>query len=607
MRRSLGIYLFLAVIAILVLLVGRPVLADELYVDDDPGCGGNSPCYSTIQAAIDDAAPGDTVLVEDGTYTGIGNKNIDFQGKAITVRSQNGPTVCTIDCGGIGRGFYFQNGEGAGSVLSGFTITNGSADHGGGIYCDSASPMITNCRFISNTANFYGGGIRCNNGSSPGIADCAFESNTAKYGAAIACTSSSPTISNCTLETNAADYFGGGIYCDSASPEITGCTLNANTAVRYGGGIYCEASSSPNVSDCTISNNTATSSIFGGGGGVYSTSSSPSISDSTINNNTAEKSGGGLYGDDSPLTITNCNISMNTATSNRGGGIYFFFNEPTISGSTISDNRAYDGGGIFCESSSPRVYTTTISGNTAERSAGGIYCDLSYASFGTCTISNNTAVYEGGVRLSGGSHVILANCVISNNTADYGAGIGIYSSPSNIINCTVTKNTATIEGGGLRLVSSTLRPAVINTILWADAPDEIKVVSGPILFEYCNIQGGYAGTGNIDTNPAFVDPASDNFHLGALSGCIDAATSDSAPEVDFDGTARYDDQATPDTGSGDITYYDIGAYEYYPVCEGDFDTDGDADGSDLAILIDSGGADIDIFAEDFGRMDCPQR
>ncbi len=88
----------------------------------------------------------------DGIYTGPGNRDIDFKGKAITVRSENGPLNCIIDSQGLGRGFYFHTTEDAGSVLSGFTITNGQADSGGGIYCVSASPSITDCRIIANNA-----------------------------------------------------------------------------------------------------------------------------------------------------------------------------------------------------------------------------------------------------------------------------------------------------------------------------------------------------------------------------------------------------------------------------------------------------------------------
>ena len=85
--------------------------------------------FSTIQGAIDAAVDGDTVIVADGTYTGEGNRDLDFSGKAITVRSENGAENCIINCEGTEaeyhRGFNFINGEDAVSVLDSFTIING--------------------------------------------------------------------------------------------------------------------------------------------------------------------------------------------------------------------------------------------------------------------------------------------------------------------------------------------------------------------------------------------------------------------------------------------------------------------------------------------------
>ena len=104
----------------------------------------------TIQAGIDVAANGDTVLVDDGIYTGLGNVNINFNGKAITVTSVSGAQVTVIDCEEIldTRGVAFENGETNASVFNGFTIKNGNiqtAGNGGGIICEnSSSPTITN-------------------------------------------------------------------------------------------------------------------------------------------------------------------------------------------------------------------------------------------------------------------------------------------------------------------------------------------------------------------------------------------------------------------------------------------------------------------------------
>jgi len=119
--------------------------------------------YPTIQAGIDAAEKGDTVLVADGTYKGDGNRDIEFKGKKITVQSEHGPKDCIIDCEASEndphRGFYFHRKEVKYSVLDGFTIKKGYATEdtpgdarGGGILCESTSPTIKNCIFEENTA-----------------------------------------------------------------------------------------------------------------------------------------------------------------------------------------------------------------------------------------------------------------------------------------------------------------------------------------------------------------------------------------------------------------------------------------------------------------------
>ena len=113
--------------ALLALVLAAPpgALAAVLHVSPD-GAGQ----YPTIQAAIDASAPGDTILLADGTYRGDGNRDIKYRGKAITVRSQNDePSLCTIDCQGTAsephRGFDFCGGEPATAVLRGVAIADG--------------------------------------------------------------------------------------------------------------------------------------------------------------------------------------------------------------------------------------------------------------------------------------------------------------------------------------------------------------------------------------------------------------------------------------------------------------------------------------------------
>ena len=199
--------------------------------------------YQTIQDAIDAASNGDTVMVADGTYVGAGNKDLDFEGKAITVRSANGPANCIIDCQGSGRGFYFHTGETKSSVVSGFTITNGNTDYGGAIRCIS-SPTINNCRIIANTAGYSGGGIFCVLRSIT-ITNCTIIDNTASWGGGIFISNARPEITNCTIIGNQATS-GGGIYIKTAGPIIRNCVLWGDISIEHdpGGDLpsiqYCD-------------------------------------------------------------------------------------------------------------------------------------------------------------------------------------------------------------------------------------------------------------------------------------------------------------------------------------------------------------------------------
>lgn len=119
---------------------------------------------------------------------------------------------------------------------------------------------------------------------------------------------------------------------------------------------------------------------------------------------------------------------------------------------------------------------------------------------------------------------------------------------------------------------------ITNSILWGNtAPtgQEIFITSSPMpTVTYSNIEGGYSGTGNINTDPLFANvsnlagadsawrTAADGLMLLSDSPCIDAADGDAAPDADILGNERHDDPATVDTGTGDPTYVDIGAYEF---------------------------------------------
>jgi hypothetical protein len=261
--------------------VGVSLIVAEMlcvYVDDngpnDPGPGDPSISdpdedgstehpYDAIQDGIDAAQQGADVVVLSGTYTGAGNRDLDFQGKAITVRSEDGPETCIIDCEGAGRGFFFQSGETADSVVDGLTIRNGASFFGGGVYCLSSSPTITRCVISGNSApaGGLGGGICCDTGSSPTVRDCTISGNSAPsggIGGGICCwLESNPTITGCVISGNSARDGGGvGAICclDFSNPTVNNCMVIDNSADYYGA-IACAGSSNLTMANCTIARN----------------------------------------------------------------------------------------------------------------------------------------------------------------------------------------------------------------------------------------------------------------------------------------------------------------------------------------------------------------
>jgi predicted outer membrane repeat protein len=203
------------------------------------------PEYSTLLKALLDAQPGDLILVADGIYRGRHSRSLSFAGRALTVRSLNGPRRCIIRCDDSGRAFHFINQETSTSRLEGFTVTGGSADFGGAIYCRGSSPVISNCIFVRNNASFQGGAIHCEARSSPIISRCSFIGNAAQHdGGAVYCqTQSNTLINNCLFVGNVAGAGGGAFYFDNLSNTIlTHCTVTRNRA-NLGGGIYCARAS----------------------------------------------------------------------------------------------------------------------------------------------------------------------------------------------------------------------------------------------------------------------------------------------------------------------------------------------------------------------------
>ena len=287
-----------------------------------PDGGGT---HATIQAAINAALNGDVIELTDGTFSGAGNRDLVWNGKAITIRSQSGnPQACVINCQGtdseMHRGFSCYSLT-ASALLDGIGITYGFYTYGGGMYLNDAStgPTIHNCRFNLNYCTVGGGAIWCGNGAAPTFSDCDIYGNVSYgSGGGIYCSGSTPTLSACKLRLNNAAQGGGGMYCWYATPVLAGTTFQGNSA-QDGGGLYA-THSSPHPTDCLFCGNSAATA----GGGVNCTSAGN-------------------------LTFTRCTFSENEAPT--GGTIGLFM------GSTIAMDHsivsfAYLGGSIHCDGTS---------------------------------------------------------------------------------------------------------------------------------------------------------------------------------------------------------------------------------------------------------------
>ena len=340
----------------------------------------------TIQEAIDHSWDGGTVWVSDGTYTGPGNRDIDFKGKAIAVRSENGPQNCVIDCQGTDtephRGFYFHSAEDANSILDGFTITNGYLpdDSGGGIACYGSSPTIEDCIFSGNRAE-WGGGI-FNKAGNPTVTDCTLSGNTAEYwgGGMENLEASSPTLSNCTFNGNSADDGGGICNDDDSNPMLNDCKFIGNSAVEEGGGGMGNYNASPKLTKCTFDRNA--------GEGLYNYHSNAIITNCTFSDN----SGFGMANHNASIPIVN-NCTFN---GNSGGGMKNGYNcIPVVSNCTFTGNVGYgmtnlawshvpvtnctfsgNNGGIYNKYSTPILTNCIFWGNGGSDESSQIYNDL---------------------------------------------------------------------------------------------------------------------------------------------------------------------------------------------------------------------------------------
>lgn len=324
----------------------------------------------------------------------------------------------------------------------------------------------------------------------------------------------------------------------------------------------------------TVTNGGGNSGITGGkkGGGVYCENSSPTIINCRIIFNCHKAfSGGGMYNLESSPSITNCHFSGNGRPA-FGGGMYNDLSSPIITNCVFSGNSVLSsGGGMYNDTSSPILTNCVFAGNWADDMGGGMYSTTVYsAPGGSKPILNNCFFLGNGVYIKGGGMYcftqiaktapILTNCAFIGNTSAAGNGGGLFSfkSPVELYNCTFSGNAA-INGGGISNDFSPLLK-ITNCILWGDTPNEIHNYTSPFTVTYSCIQGGFPGTGNIQSDPLFTKGRDGFSYLSQIaagqsadSPCLNAG-SDLAANLGLDTYWTRTDQVT-DSGIVDMGYH----------------------------------------------------
>jgi len=317
-----------------------------------------------------------------------------------------------------------------------------------------------------------------------------------------------PGAGNITVESSlVSTLFGAGMFNASSSVTIANCIFVANKCY-YGGGLYNIGSSS-NITNCTFLNNYA------------------------------QFEGGGMYNEASTaLNITNCSFTGNYVFSNSGGGIHNVNSSSSIANCIFTTNWGGGaGGGLYNQGSSPSITNCIFIGNSSNSNGGGIFNN----SFSTPAITNTTFV---------------------TNSSNAGGGMNNSSSSPTITNCTFYGNTASSTGGIMFNFQSS--PVINNCVMWGNSSAISNISSTPTV-SYSTVQGGHAGTGNLNTNPLFVNTANiagpDGIHRTADDGL---RLQIGSPAINAGNNATIPAGITTDiTGAARIqnTTVDMGAYE----------------------------------------------
>ena len=477
-----------SVVFLVCLLLPTTASAGDIFVPGD---------FATIQEAIDAALDGDVVHVSPGTYS----ENLRLFGKAITVRSTQGPDVTTVRAQDRREpAVRCIDGEGPGTVFEGFTLTGTQAELGG-FYCVGASPVVRDNLFFENkrpTDRSGGSGMRVVGGA-PRIEGNVFLDNSSTTGGGLHLTDADTIVCHNEFDDNSALFAGGGILVLRGALHVESNLFRSNASQNDtpGGGISAEGTDLTVVDNRFLDNG-----ALGQGGGVSVVGGSAHIEGNTFRRNRAiarngRGTGGAVDVKGAQAAIRNnvfrdnesehegsaiCSSGRSVIEGNLvefgigGEGICLGGDEPQlVRGNVVQFNEAEG----IAASGPVRIESNTIEGNGTR----GIYVGRGeilvqynwigrnlrsgvYARFATAKIADNlfqaNRSFDGGaIEISSDSTQVsvVRNLFFHNEAQRFGGAINNTASASSleVSDCVFYGNQAGDFGGAIRNASRLTR------------------------------------------------------------------------------------------------------------------------------------------------------
>ena len=502
----------------------------------------------TIQAGIDVAAEGDTVLVADGTYTGVGNRDVDFDTLNIVLMSENGPDSTTLDCEGeLLRCLILDNAQDSTTVIQGFTIKNADvgiwgsfsatlsnlkiqgcetgmsllggepelidvalSGNASGILCEGDGALeLVRCDFIGNFVglllyegsaeldsclfrNSVESGIRCEDGSAASCRNCTFKVN----------------------EIAVESYFARG------HADLDSCLLDSNVTAVSG--------------DCRADSTVFSHNIYGIKRVFYSAThltdclfeyvDTVLCSDGFSDRSLALRAAGEVGTHLMRTEIRDCGAVADMIGGTDGDIEALFFDS-----CYIHDNS----GGLHCQLAALYMHGCEYTNN-----GGGVEIETDYFHTDNISVTSSTISDNGsaGLKVEGlGQDLYIADVVLTGNTGP-GLHVGSGAFTSVVLErCTVADNLSDgvrIDEDSLSLLEMRVSVIADNEgygIYCSSSPKEDTITC-------CNVVGNSSGgwgvipneigvDGNISEEPLFCDASAGDYTLFDISPCASAYSS----------------------------------------------------------------------------------